>query len=73
MDLEKSGNPSKKKTSEDLENFEVPDGVPQGSRSDRTGRDRSVSEASDEMAGLGAFWEDFGIVDFWGFRGGTSF
>ena len=49
------------------ENHEVPDGVPQGSRCDRTGRDRSVSEASDETDGLGAFWEDFGIVDLWGF------
>ena len=43
------------KKSENLKNWEVPDGVPQGSRCDRTGRDRSVSEASDETHGFGAF------------------
>ena len=46
------------------ENHEVPDGVPHGSRCDRTGRDRSVSEASDEVDGFGAFWKHFGTVDF---------
>ena len=64
---------SLEKKSESPENLDVPDGVPQGSWCDRTGRDRSVSEASDETDVLGAFWEDFGIVDFGGFRGGTSF
>ena len=63
----------RKQKSENHENWEVPDGIPQGSRCDRTGRDRSVSEASDEMDVLGAFWEDFVIVNFGGFRGGTSF
>ena len=62
------GIPREKKT-ENPENWKGPDGVPQGSRCDRTGRDRSVSEESDEMDGFGAFWEDFGIVDFWEFRG----
>ena len=56
-----------KKKKENLENWEVHDGVPQGSRCDRTGRDRSVSEASNAMDRFGAFWEDFGIVEFWGF------
>ena len=50
-----------------LENHKVPDGVPQECRCDRTGRDRSVSKASDEMDGFAAFWNDFGIVDFGGF------
>ena len=50
------------------ENHEVLDGVSQGSRCDRTGRGRSVSEASDETDVFGAFWEDSGIVDFGGFR-----
>ena len=41
----------------------MPDGVCQGSKCERTGRDRSVSEASDETDVLGAFWKDVGIVD----------
>ena len=53
-------------------NQEVGDGVCQESRCDRTGRHRSVSEASDETDVLGAFREEFGIVDLWGFRGGAS-
>ena len=45
-----------RKKSEKPKTCEVLDGVPQGSRCDRTGRDRSVSEASDETGGFGAFW-----------------
>ena len=65
MDLEKSRNLSNK-ISENRETMKVPEVSqgPQGSRCDRTGRDRSVSEASDDTDGFGAFWEDFGIVDF---------
>ena len=61
-----------RKKLENPENCEVPDGVPQGSRCDRTGRDRSVSEASDETDVVGAFLEDLGIIDFGGFRGGNE-
>ena len=51
--LENEGIPRKKIGNP--KNHKMPDGVPQGSRCDRTGRDRSVSEASDETHGFGAF------------------
>ena len=64
---------SLEKNMENPENWEVPDGVPQGSRCDRTGRDRSVSEASDETDVLGAFGRILGLSILGGSEGELVF
>ena len=72
MDLGKSENPSEKNR-KTPENLEVADGARQGSVCGRMGRDRSVSEPSDDTDGFGGFWEDFWISVFRRFPTETSF
>ena len=67
MDLGKSENPLEKNR-EIPENQEVADGACQGSVCGRMGRDRSVSEPSDDTDGFGGSGRIFGFPIFGGSR-----